>query len=223
MLSYKEILEDKLIINEYEKVDMQNEYPFNHGMQHIKNVIEIIQKISIVLNISKKEESNLLIAAALHDIGQATGREKHGLKAKNFAKEYLNEKIDKVDLDIILQAIEFHSDINKMSELPLFSNIICFSDKMDFSRKRLEKNYEEKFGYIVCENITDIVFDYDGKLFVVNILVQGITDEKATELLIEKHSFSKSVQVIVELSKKLNVNYEIYIGKLKLDLSKLKI
>ncbi len=218
MIDYKEILVDEKILSEYEKIDKLNPYPFSHGMQHIKNVVEIIIKLSEVLNIDEETKNNLLIAGVLHDIGQVNGRDSHGLKSMQFAEKYLKGKSNKVDLNNILKAIEHHSDINKMNELTLFSNIICFVDKMDFTMKRLEKDYKDKFDYIVCENIENVRFNYVNGYFRVIVDIQGIKEEKAKELLLERNSFKKAIQTTIALSNKLNVKPEFYVGNIKLDL-----
>ncbi len=221
MIDYKKILRDTVIINEYKKIDKQNQHSFNHGMKHIQNVVEIIYKLSDVLNIDEEVKNNLLIASVLHDVGQVDCRDNHGLKGRNFAEKYLEGKIDQTDLCSILEAIEFHSQIDRMYDLPLFSNIICFADKMDFTVKRLEKDYKNIYGYIVCENVTDVKFNYNKDSFCVSVSLQGIADEKAKELLLARNSFKKAIQVTIALSNKLNVKPELYIGNINLDLNKI--
>ena len=118
--------------------------PLNHGLNHIINVTNIMDRLTDVIGIYDEEKNDLLIAAVLHDIGQVDGRQNHGLKGKVFTQNYLNGKISDARLEKIVSAIEFHSQKDNMDDLPLFTNLITFADKMDFTYKRLDDNWENK-------------------------------------------------------------------------------
>ena len=145
MITFNEILNDKKVIEEYSEIDRQNKYPFNHGLQHVKNVCETMSKLCDALGILDEEKECLLIACALHDIGQVNGRDNHGLKAKDYIiNNYENELKKYKYYNDILSAVAYHDQKVNLQELPLFTNLVCFADKMDFTFKRLEEGYKEK-------------------------------------------------------------------------------
>ena len=145
--SYIDILNNDKVIENYNKIDAINPYPFNHGLKHVKNVCSIMDKLCDKLNITWEEKDSLLIACALHDIGQVDGREEHWKKAKLFTiTHFENELKDLKYYNDILEAIENHDNVCDVNN-PLFWILVQFCDKMDFSKDRLEDNYREKFRY----------------------------------------------------------------------------
>jgi HD-GYP domain-containing protein (c-di-GMP phosphodiesterase class II) len=203
MISYKTILEDKEIVSQYQKVDDQNKYPFIHGLQHIKNVVEIMKKLAKALQIPDNDTQNLLIACVLHDIGQVDGRERHGKKGRKFARQYLDGKINENDLENILTAIEKHDQNVDLDKLSLFTNLVCFADKMDFAKNRFEENYREKFDYIVYENVLDVDFEFNTNNFILRIKTGGKINKN--DLLNEKIFFHKVIAATHALADKLGV------------------
>ena len=202
MISYKDILENDFIKNEYNKIDSINPYPFNHGLRHVKNVCSIMDKLCDILKIEKERKKALLIACALHDVGQYDGREKHGLKAriiaeKLFDKELKNSKYYK---DICL-AIEEH-DSKCDIKYSLFTILVQFSDKMDFTKNRLESWYKEKYGYRMWEDANSVDYIYDEKYFGINILTNKI-DNIIVKFFNESFTV-KIINAVVVLANKLN-------------------
>lgn len=59
MITFKDILNNKEVIEEYTKIDKQNKYPFNHGLQHIKNVCDLMSKLCDALKIKDEEKECL--------------------------------------------------------------------------------------------------------------------------------------------------------------------
>lgn len=218
MITSKKILNDRKVIDEYKKIDAQNNFPFNHGLQHIKNVVKIMEKITVMLNITGSKKQNLLIACALHDIGQVNGRENHALKAKLFSKDYLKNKISETDLNIILSAIEKHDQETDLDKLSFFINLVCFADKMDFSKRRLEKDYEKNFGHLIYGDIVDINFKYTDNCLKIIITTNGVN--KAKELLEERNFFHKVINSSISISKKLKASCKILVDQNEIDISK---
>ena len=172
--SYIDILNNDKVIENYNKIDAINPYPFNHGLKHVKNVCCIMDRLCDKLNIIWEEKGALLIACALHDIGQVDGREEHWKKAKLFTiSHFENELKDSKYYNDILEAIEKHDnecDINNS----LFSLLVQFCDKMDFSKDRLEDNYREKFRYYCYEDINRIDFVFDENNFGIDIITNDV-------------------------------------------------
>ena len=200
-MNYIDILRDKKVIEQYGKIDVINPYPFNHGLKHVTNVCNIMNKLCDKLNIIGDEKEALLIACALHDIGQVDGREEHGKKAMIFTiNNFENElKNNKYYLDI-LKAIEIHDNVCSF-ESKMFYLLVQFCDKMDFSKNRLEDNYREKFRYYCYENIDEINFIYDENNFGIDIVTSKI--DNFEELFLKENFVKKVINAVDALAHKL--------------------
>jgi HD superfamily phosphodiesterase len=204
MFTYKDILNNEFVINEYKKIDDINPYPFNHGLKHVKNVCSVMEKITDILNIEGEEKEALLIAAALHDIGQADGRDNHGLKARKIVeKEFINELKENKYCDDILNAIENH-DQSFNVDYPLFTILVQFADKMDFTKNRLEDDWKEKFDkeYYWAER-NDIEFIYNEEYFGINILANKVENEM--QRFYDENFSQKVIAAVKTLAKKLEL------------------
>lgn len=214
-MKYKDILNDELVKEQYNKIDAINPFPFNHGLKHVQNVCKIMEKICDILKIEDEQKEALLIACALHDIGQVDGREKHGLKAKEFAIKNFSSIINTNKFSCeILDAIEKHDDVCS-ADKSLFCILVQFSDKMDFSRERLEDNYREKYRYYCYEDILKIDFVYDMKEFGINIITNDI--ENFEDNLFKENFPKKVINAVEVLAKKLNRIPVIYINNKKIE------
>ena len=214
-MNYKDILKNKCVQEQYNKIDKINRFPFNHGLKHVQNVCNIMEKLCDVLKISGEKKDALLIACSLHDIGQVDGRENHGLKAKEFAIKMFLAEINQNSFGAdILDSIEKHDDVCSIDK-SLFCILVQFCDKMDFSKERLEKNYREKFRYYCYEDILEINYIYNMKDFGIDIITNDI-DDFANKFLSE--NFSKKVINAVEvLAAKLDCNPIIMVNGMKLE------
>ena len=201
-MNYIDILNDKRVIDGYNAIDKINPYPFNHGLNHVKNVCKIMNNICDTLSISDDEREALLIASALHDIGQVDGREEHGKKAMIFTiNNFSNELKDMKYYNEMLSAIEVHDHTCEVSN-PLFTLLVQFCDKMDFSKDRLEENYRDRFRYYCYEDIEKIDFIYDDEYFGIDIITNNI-DNFEEQFLNESFS-SKVINATNVLAAKLN-------------------
>ena len=216
-MNYQKILADKIVTDEYDKIDKANIVPFNHGLKHVTNVTKIMEKLTKVLKIIGDEKEDLLIACALHDIGQVETRENHGYNSKFFAKKYLEEQIESTRLEKILLAIEFHDHKENMDKLPLFTNLVAFADKMDFTKDRLDDGWEQKvspeykskLGKNIYKEILDIDFNENNNNFIVMIKTTGkITAE---DMLNEHVFFHKTINSTKAMADKLGLQSEILI------------
>ena len=174
MISYKDILENDFIKKEYEKIDGINPYPFNHGLKHVTNVCNIMDKLCNVLNIDDEKKEALLIACALHDVGQYDGRDNHGLKARKIAERLFdNELKDSKYYKDIYSSIEEH-DSKCDIKYSLFTILVQFSDKMDFTKDRLEKDSNERYGHLLYDDINLVDFIFNNNYFGINILTNKV-------------------------------------------------
>lgn len=199
---YTDFLNNYRVVENYNEIDRINPFPFNHGLKHVKNVCNIMNKLCDTLEIIGEEKEALLIAAALHDVGQVKGREEHGRKSKEFVIENFEAELrNHPYYNEILEAIEKHSD-SFVIENSLFTILLQFCDKMDFSKDRLEDNYKEKFRYYCYENIDSVGFICNDECFGINITTSNI-DNFASCFLNEDFS-KKVINAVKNLAKKLN-------------------
>ena len=222
----KNIISDKEILNKYKAIDTINKYPFNHGMKHINNVVCLVDKIAPLFNLSKREIEILKTCEILHDLGQVDGRDNHGLKAAIFAKEYLPKLnyFTNNEIEIIYSAINTHDEKNDYTKLEnKFSWFVNFIDKMDFSRNRLEDNYEDKFGYIEYNDIESIDFNLASNIFQIKIITIPKPKVINEEKLFERSFFNKVVNTSLKFSNHFNLSLEMYLNNTKLDLTKMDI
>lgn len=195
-MNYIDILNNSKVIENYNKIDKINPYPFNHGLKHVKNVCKKMEELCDVLNINGEKKEALLIASAIHDIGQVDGREQHGKKAKNFLIENFDNDLKTLEYyNDILTAIEQH-DNNCIVDNSLFTILVQFCDKMDFSKDRLEDNYREKFRYYYYEDVIKVNFIFDNDTFGINIITENIDN---FDELFSKENFSRKIVNAVEV------------------------
>ena len=201
MINYIDILNNEKLIENYNNIDAINPYPFNHGLKHVKNVCKIMDKLCNKLHIVWEEKDALLIACALHDVGQVDGREGHGEKAKLFAIKHFENELKKHEYyDDILEAIEKHDNVCDVNN-SLFCTLVQFCDKMDFSKDRLEDNYREKFRYYCYEDINIIDFILTETDFGIDIITNNITNFK--DMFLSENFPKKVINVVYVLATKL--------------------
>lgn len=197
-MNYSDILNDSKIIDIYKKIDEINKEPFSHGMKHIKNVCNIMEELCEVLNIEKGMKDALLIAAALHDIGQMEGKENHGKIAMQYIiKNYKNVLENNPYYNDILKAIETHSDESKESD-SLFTILLKAADKFDFSKNRLEEGHD----YFFTETIEKVEFIYNDSYFGLNIITTNI--ENFENLFLSLKFFHTVINIVKVLAIKLD-------------------
>ena len=201
-MNYLDVLNNNSVIKIYSRIDSINPFPFNHGLKHVKNVCKIMNRICDTLGITGDEKDALLIASAFHDVGQINGREEHGRKSKEYVIENFESELkDHPYYNEILEAIEKHSDPFTI-ENSIFTTLLQFCDKMDFSKNRLEDNYREKFGYICYENIDSVEFVYTDENFGINIVTSNI--DNFEEYFLKEDFSKKIINAVRMLAKKLN-------------------
>ena len=179
-MNLQDIFCNQSIVDEYHKIDKNNAVPFNHGLKHVQNVVKIMQKLTDAVGITGDDQADLLIAAFLHDVGQADGRNEHGPKGAKIAQTVLCDISDD-RLSKILDGIELHDQIENQDDLTLFTNLLSFADKMDFTRDRLDNNWEERtpdwykknLGKNIYEHILSVDFKKEGGFLKVLITTDG--------------------------------------------------
>ena len=215
-----EILNDINIVNLYEETDERSNLSSSHGIRHIKNVLELAERIEDVFALPERERLLINTSLALHDIGQIDGRKDHGKRSREFAEKYLPSKnvFSKKELAVIYSAIENHDECynfhNLKSEVAWFVNLI---DKLDFSKNRLADNYREKYSYSVYEEVDHLDFALNGNKFEIKINKVENSNAKIEDLF-ERVLFSKAVLVFEKFCKKYNLEPTMKFDDKKVDL-----
>ena len=206
---YDELIKDKDILGIFNEIDNNNDIRISHGLNHILNVVNNVEKICNLLKINDEEKNLLKIAAYLHDIGQINKEGNHYDNSGEFATNYLKDKLDKTSLNKIVIAIKNHHEKEKINELDLFSHILLFSDKIDFTYKRLNPNFINKNNeYILEKDIKDINFNIKDNNFIITIS-SNIDMDKFKEWSF----YPKIIKRCEEFSKKINKDLIINIEK----------
>lgn len=203
MINYKDILNNEYIKNEYSKIDEINPYAFSHGLKHVNNVCNNMLEICNILNIEESEKDALLIACALHDVGQADGREHHGYKAKEIAIKLFDKELKENSYyEQILEAIEKHEMKNNCDN-SLFTILLQLADTLDFSDKRLVDNYTGEYSIYPWKYIKNIELLKTDKGFGINISTENI--HEFSKLFLQERFTSKIISIINVISEKLGM------------------
>lgn len=196
-MNYTDVLNNSKVIEIYKGIDEVNQEYFSHGMRHIKNVCNIMSELCDLLNVDKYMKEALLIASALHDIGQLKSRENHGRVAMEYIIDnYEDELKNNKYYNDILYAVDNHSEESKESDT-LFTILLQAADKFDFSKNRLEDN-----GSFFTEHVEKVEFIYDDTYFGLNIITTNI--DNFEELFLDLKFFRKVINVVRVLAIKLN-------------------
>lgn len=207
---YEELIKDKNILGIFNEIDNNNDIRICHGLNHVLNVINNIEKLCPILEINEEDKNLLKIAAYLHDIGHRNKDGNHYDNSSEFAENYLKNKLDEKSLNKIVTAIKSHHEKEKINELDLFSHILLFSDKMDFTYKRLNPNYiNNNNEYIIEKDIKEINFDIKENDFIITIITNDLDIDKFKEWLF----FPKIRKRCEEFAKKINKNLILNITK----------
>ena len=200
-MNYIDILNNNNVIDSYKKIDEVNLSIFNHGLKHIKNVCKYMDKLTDILGIDKIEKDALLITCALHDIGQVDGVNNHGRRSKNYIINNFESQLkDNPFYNDILFSVETH-DFDCNMEENIFSLLVKFCDKMDFTKDRLVDNYN---GYCCFEDVLDINFINTDEYFGIDIFANEVDDFEDSFF---KHEFTTKIFNCVDvLATKLNKN-----------------
>lgn len=204
-MNYQEVINDKKILKLLKEIDCHNDNQFNHGLQHVNNVIENLLKLSKIIDINESDLNDLLTACILHDLGQLEGSQDHYLRSKVKARNYLKGKLNNDIIDKILSAIENHHEKAKIDQLSLFDHLLLFADKTDFTFKRLDKNYlkQNKADYFES-HILDVNFMIKKDTLIVKIISDHMIDQ---EKLASWSYYPKIEKRVEEFAAKLKLEY----------------
>lgn len=172
--SYEDILNDKKIIKTINKIDNVTKYVVSHGMVHTMHVLDFSKNIAQIVNFSEHEKKLLYISAVLHDIGRVKDNKNHNVASVKIAKKYLKNKLNKSDIEEVLNAIYNHCcDINQMIKPNKISWALKLADKMDIIESRLLPQFYNGETHIEAyKNIKNSFVSIEDETFVLNFEVK---------------------------------------------------
>lgn len=220
----EEMLNDEEVISKYRSIDETNHTPSSHGMRHILGVVDLAERIGKIFGFTDREILILKTIEVLHDIGQVGGvRAGHWFKSADFAREYLPPKnvFTEEELEMIYSAISTHDEFLDYSKFEnKYSWFTALIDKLDFSKSRLEDNYEEICGYLNSADIERLDFSLENSVF--KITIKTIPEPKviAPENLYNRNLICKAMTLFKGFSEHFGVIPKLYLNDEELDLDK---
>ena len=197
-MTYKDILQSDYFFNTYSQVEvLKRDFPVNHGFMHVWHVIKNGRMLAEMFELSEEEKRLLLIACTLHDIGYIKGRKDHDISGAELAKEYLNGKMEKNEIETICNAIANHGGDEPENFQDKVSKCLILADKLDFdnTRYRPDPNFSSVDMYLSIERV-EFVKSETGFNF--NIFTTNIDYFKEYK---EQHFFKKLIRVFENFEK----------------------
>lgn len=205
---FDRIKNDKYIIGCYLKADDPNSedgFWVYHGMKHINNVVEMVEKILIQFDYDLEYIENAKIAALLHDVGYLGIKKDHEIRSYEMAKKYLEEnKIELKYKDEILDAIKNHREgFDSESFMTL---VLILADKIDIKKSRLAPEGYEIDGLNQYQYVEDINISKNNNELIFNFIVDNNCDKKTLE---EYYFTIKVLKAIKKFAEHLSLNLKL--------------
>lgn len=188
---FDKIKNDEYIINcfiEADNPNSQDGFWVYHGINHVNNVVEMVEKIMVQFNYDEEYIENAKIAAILHDVGFFGIKEDHEIRSYDIAKKYFEEKnIELKYKEEILDAIKNHRDGFDSSNF--MTLVLVLADKIDIKKTRLAPEGYEIDGLNQYQYIEDINVKKEGN----DIIFQFIINSNCDKLKLEEYYFTDKV------------------------------
>lgn len=211
-MDYKDILNCKYFFDTYNMIEeLKKDFPVNHGFLHINNVLNNGKYLADIFSLTKNEKELLLIACVLHDIGYLKGRDDHAKNGAILAKEFLKDKLNSNNIEIIANAISCHGGKNDIDYKNKISLCLILSDKFDFDKTRYRD--DEKYNSIqLFKTIEKVKLEKQNGELYLNIYT---TDMSKFQNLEENYFFIKLLEVLNKVKKIHNLEIKMNFVKIK--------
>jgi len=168
------MLEDTLVLNEYEKIrkfeTASDESRAAHDISHINRVTKNCVEIAGLLDLDSESIVELKIAALLHDTGCVQGKEEHAERSYQWAAKYFKDKeLNDEPKERILQSIKHHG---KGAESAI-SKILAVADKVDICKQRILPPGLLVHGNRQYAHIQNVTFELNDNIFIVKFCTDG--------------------------------------------------
>lgn len=191
MDKFNKIKNDEEIIQIYNKIsesEDKNKGWAHHNLDHVNNVVELVEKLLKELKYNQNFIEEAKIAAILHDVGCIEGKEDHALRSYEYAKKYLKENNIKLENEkLVLDAIKNHS--NGFDTDNIIALTLMLSDKLDIKKSRVAKEGYNIKGMRQLQFIDDILIKINNNILEINF----ICDEQIDKMELEEFYFTKKV------------------------------
>lgn len=205
---YTKISNDRNLHDIYRQVDeCDNNMWALHGLQHINNVVNMVENVLSKLKYSEEIIYKAKICAFLHDIGSVQGKQGHSQRSADFCEIYLNNfNLSKEEKEEIIYAILNHGNYIDNGGIVLAA--LVFSDKIDIDKTRLgEKGYAIE-GMRQLQWIDKITVDINEKLIVSFKCNEGFNKKEFEEF----YFCEKVFDAIKSFAKVIGKNCAVYIN-----------
>lgn len=193
---YESIIRDEYVINSLDEINKKINYVIDHGKLHVQNLEKYVDEICRVFNLPDRTKYLAKIAVVFHDFGRLVSRENHSSFSLQYAKEYLQDKIDREALELILDAIYRHErecfDFNSTNDLAW---VVIMADKLDYTRDRyIQSLMQEKYKTVYSYRIKSFELMCNDGTLLIRANAYDVEDE-----MVEK--FEKNFKLFQKVAK----------------------
>ena len=186
---FEQISNDPYILDIYE--DIKSNIDPNghaiHSLDHIHNVVSLVEKFLKLLEFDESTIERAKIAAFLHDIGMKYGKENHAQKSYEIAREYFVDKmINTGNNDEVLTAIKHHSE---GLEDDIVTSALMLADKLDVKYSRVTNLGKRVHGIRQYYYIHNVVVMINST----SLKIMFLVDEKANKKELEDYYFTAKI------------------------------
>lgn len=178
---YKKIINDSQYFSIMKKIDdikfiTDGKWDWEHGLGHATRVTNYVKQILTQLKFDSHIIELGMIAGMLHDIGLSEGIKKdHAKNSAEYVKHYLKTfNILEVEIDVIVQAIEDHSNGNNIQSA--IGAALLMADKLDFSKYRTINSSINDYLNRQITNIDNVDIIINDNAFIINYLTDNDFD-----------------------------------------------
>lgn len=183
-MNYDLLKNDKELNNIIDSINKVNEDNLLacHGRYHTTFVIKTIENLLTKLNFEENIIELGKIAGLLHDIGTIEGKKGHAQRSSEMCIKFLDKtKLSKENKDIIIHAIEDHSNGNEINS-PVGAALLL-ADKIDISKNRVLELGKKDYWHNNLLNIEETILTVENKNIIINYIVN---DKFSKEILSEQ-------------------------------------
>ncbi|MDD4298489.1 MAG: HD domain-containing protein [Bacilli bacterium] len=183
-MMFERIKNDPYIYDCYKGADNPNSkegFWVYHGLKHVNNVVEMVEKILIQLEYDNEYIENAKIAALLHDMGYGGIKKDHEIRSCEMVKKHFEgNNIELKYKNEILDAIKAHREGFESDNV--MALVLILADKIDIKKTRLAPDGYKVEGLNQYQYIEDIrILKNDNNLRVQFIINKNCNKEKLEE------------------------------------------
>lgn len=220
MRIYEKILNNVDYLTIVEKIEntkfiTDRKWDWEHGLGHYQRVANYVKEILIQLEADDRTIEIGMVAALLHDIGLSKGdKTDHALESSRIFKKYIEEKdFSKIELDLLEQAIQDHSNGNNIQSLVGLALVL--GDKLDVTFHRtINSSIQDKMNQEIqkIKKVDIEINDYE-------LIVRYLTTNDFDKYILK--NWNKAILIPLKAAKYLNKKYKFMINNQVIDYEKI--